>query len=233
MMTLIRQRLPAVAGILYSSAGFVLLMGIITAETKYPIFRHYTTRQEISDLGGTRPPQGLVTQPSAMIFDTTMLIAGVLLLAGAFALWRLYRDRVLTVVSTLFGAGTLGVGIFPGNTSPHPLAAMIAFVFSALTAIAVFRVTSAPFRYMSLSVGLLSLIALGVGLLGDNSPVAKSIGLGGVERWVVFPMILWLAFFGGHLLASRHRMQPELHGPAAMDGSTGAQADPHPVVPTP
>ena len=70
-------------------------MGIITAETKYPVFRHYTTRQEISDLGGTSPPQGLVTQPSAMIFDATMLIAGVLLVAGAFALWRLYRNRVL------------------------------------------------------------------------------------------------------------------------------------------
>jgi hypothetical protein len=58
-----RQRLPAAAGILYSSAGLVLLIGIITAETTYPIFRHFTTRQEISDLGGTRPPHGLVTQP--------------------------------------------------------------------------------------------------------------------------------------------------------------------------
>jgi hypothetical membrane protein len=145
MMTLIRQRLAAVAGILYSSAGFVLLMGIITAETKYPIFRHYATRQEISDLGGTRQPQGLVTQPSAMIFDTTMLITGVLLLAGAFVLWRLYRDRMLTVVSTLFGAGAFLVGIFPGNTTPHVYVALIAFVFAPLTAIAVFRVTSGPF----------------------------------------------------------------------------------------
>jgi hypothetical protein len=51
---------------------------------------------------------------------------------------------------------------------------MIAFVFSALTAIAVFRVTSAPFRFMSLSVGLLSLVALIVSFLGDSSPVAAS-----------------------------------------------------------
>src|ERR1700750_2547265 len=93
MTSLIRQRLPSVAGVLYSSAGFVLLMGISTAETKYPVFRHYTIRQEISALGGTRPPQGLVTQPSAMIFDTTMLIAGVLLLAGAFALWGAFPGR--------------------------------------------------------------------------------------------------------------------------------------------
>ena len=196
MMTAIRQRLPVVAGVLYSCAGFVLLMGIITAETKYPVFRHYTTRQEISDLGGTRPPHGLVTQPSAMIFDTTMLIAGVLLLAGAGALWRLYRNRLLTVVSTLFGAGALLVGIFPGNTTPHPFAAMIAFVFSALTAIAVFRVTSAPFRFMSLAVGL-----------------------------------LWLAFFGGYLLASGHRLQPDRHGPAAADKPADTQADPRAAVP--
>jgi hypothetical membrane protein len=201
-------------------------MGIITAETKYPNFRHYTTRQEISDLGGTRPPHGLVTQPSAMIFDTTMLIAGVLLLAGAFALWRLYRDRLLTVAAALFGAGTFLVGIFPGNTTPHPFAAMIAFVFSALTAIAAFRVTSAPFRVMSVFAGLLSLAALIAGELGDNSPVVKSIGIGGTERWVVFPVILWLVFFGGYLLASGHRT-------AAVDGSAGAQAEPRAMVPTP
>jgi hypothetical membrane protein len=233
MMTPIRQRLPAVAGGLYSCAGFVLLMGIITAETKYPVFRHYTTRQEISDLGGTRPPHGLVTQPSAMIFDTTMLIAGVLLLAGAFALWLLYRDRLLTVVAALFGVGALGVGIFPGNTTPHPYVAMIAFVFSALTAIAAVRVTSAPFRYTSLAVGLLSLAALIAGELGDNSPVVKSIGIGGTERWVVFPIILWLAFFGGYLLASGHRRPPDRHGPAAVDGSAGAHAEPPAVVPAP
>ncbi len=215
MMAVIRRQLPPAAGILYSSAGFALLMGIVTAETKYPLFRHYTTRQEISDLGGTRPPQGLVTQPSAMIFDITMLIAGVLLLAGSLALWQLYRDRVLTAMSALFGAGALGVGIFPGNTSPHPIVAMIAFVFSALTAIAAVRVTSAPFRFMSLAVGLLSLAALLAAELGDNSPAVKAIGIGGVERWVVFPVILWLVFFGGYLLASRHRGQPERHAGAA------------------
>ena len=232
MTSPIRQRLPSVAGILYSSAGFVLLMGIITAETKYPVFRHYTTRQEISDLGGTRPPQGLVTQPSAMIFDTTMLIAGVLLLTGAFALWRLYRHRVLTVVSALYGAGVFLVGNFPGNTTPHPYVAMIAFVFAALTAIAVFRVTSAPFRFMSLFAGLLSLVALIAGELGDNSTFVKSIGIGGTERWQVFPIILWLAFFGGYLLASGHRTQPDGRGPAAAAGSTDAPVDPHAVVPS-
>jgi hypothetical protein len=81
-------------------------------------------------------------------------------------------------------------------------------------------------------VGLLSLVALIAGELGDNSPVVKSIGIGGTERWVVFPIILWLAFFGGYLLASGHRLQPDRHGPATADRSTGAQAEPRAVRPT-
>jgi hypothetical protein len=38
---------------------------------------------------------------------------------------------------------------------------------------------------------------------------------------VVFPVILWLPFFGGYLLASGHRTQPDRHGPAAVDGQGG------------
>ena len=53
------------AGALSSSAGLMLLMGILTAEMKYPAWRHYSTRQEISDLGGTDPPHSIITSPSA------------------------------------------------------------------------------------------------------------------------------------------------------------------------
>jgi hypothetical protein len=85
---------------------------------------------------------------------------------------------------------------------------------------------------MSLGVGLLSLVALIAGELGDNSLFVKSIGIGGTERWQVFPLILWLAFFGGYLLAWRQRTQPDGSGPAAADGSADAPVDPHAVVPS-
>jgi hypothetical protein len=35
---------------------------------------------------------------------------------------------------------------------------------------------------------------------------------------VVFPIILWLAFFGGYFLAPGRRTQPDQRGPAAVDG---------------
>jgi hypothetical protein len=96
-----------------------------------------------------------------------------------------------------------------------------------------FRVTSGPYRFMSLFAGVLSLAALIAGELGDNSFFVKSIGIGGTERWQVFPIILWLPFFGGYLLASGHRRPPDRHGPAAVDGSAGAHAEPPAAVPAP
>jgi hypothetical membrane protein len=179
-------------------------MGILTAEMKYPSWRHYSTRQEISDLGGTDPPHSIITQPSATIFNVTMLVAGVLILAATWAVWRYYRHRVLAVMSALFGAGVFLVGVFPGNTGDtHAWVAMVAFVFSGVTAVTAFKVTAAPFRWMSLAIGAVSLAFLVIGELGESSFAATSIGLGGVERWIVYPVILWLPFFGGHLLGAR------------------------------
>ena len=43
-------------------------MGIITAEALYP-GTFSTGANEISDLGGTRPPNSVILQPSATIFN--------------------------------------------------------------------------------------------------------------------------------------------------------------------
>jgi hypothetical membrane protein len=60
------------SGLLLFLAGSIALMGIITAEAFYP--SSYTTfHSEISDLGATKPPNSLIYQPSASIFNITML----------------------------------------------------------------------------------------------------------------------------------------------------------------
>jgi hypothetical protein len=35
-------------------------------------------------------------------------------------------------------------------------------------------------------------------LLGDASPTTF-LGIGGVERWIVYPVVLWITAFGGYL----------------------------------
>jgi hypothetical protein len=62
-------------GSLLTLAGVTILMGIITAEALYPT-TFTTGGNEISDLGGTRPPNSLIFQPSAMIFDLSMWPSG-------------------------------------------------------------------------------------------------------------------------------------------------------------
>ena len=62
--------------------GATILMGIITAEALYP-GTFSTGANEISDLGGTRPPNSVILQPSATIFDVSMALIGSLVMAGS------------------------------------------------------------------------------------------------------------------------------------------------------
>ena len=103
-------------GSLLTIAAVTILMGIITAEALYPIA--YTTGgSEISDLGGTRPPDSLIFQPSATIFDVSIAAIGILVMAGSWFVHRAFGRRSVTIPMTILGIGALGVGLFPGNTA--------------------------------------------------------------------------------------------------------------------
>ncbi len=186
-------------GSLLFLAGTVILMGIITAEAFYP--RPYSTAaNEISDLGGTEPPNSLVFQPSAAVFDSSMIVVGLLVIAGSWFVHRALTRRSVTIPIALLGVGALGVGIFPGNTgTPHALFAMLTFVAGGVAALTGSRVATPPFRYLSILLGAASLVSLVAYLfLGDSNPMA-GLGIGGIERWIVYPIVLWVTAFGGYL----------------------------------
>lgn len=95
-------------------AGATVLMGIITAEALYP-GTFSTGANEISDLGGTRPPSSVILQPSATIFDVSMALIGLLVTAGAWFVHRAFGRRSVTIPLATLGLGALGVGLFPGT----------------------------------------------------------------------------------------------------------------------
>ena len=72
------------AGALLAVGGSAILMGIITAEALYPA-PYSTFDNEISDLGATRPPNSVILQPSASIFNLTMIVTGLLIVGGMLA----------------------------------------------------------------------------------------------------------------------------------------------------
>jgi hypothetical membrane protein len=196
-------RLVSIAGALLVLAGCVALMGIISAETFYP---GYTTAQnEISDLGATRPPNSVILQPSATIFNLTMLATGLLVVGAAVALYRAGFTWIATVPLGLFGLGAFLVGVFPGNWGDiHALSALLTFVAGGVTAIAAVTVVRGPLRVIAPVLGAVSLLTLvSVFVLGDASPMAV-FGPGGLERWVAYPDLLFVIAFGGYLMGDAH-----------------------------
>jgi hypothetical membrane protein len=196
-----------VAGAVLFGAGALALLGIITAEALYPV-TYTTSGNEISDLGGTRPPAAIVFQPVATIFNVTMLATGLLAVIGALAGHRAFGRRLVTVPTAILGLAVLGVGVFPGNTgAPHAIAAMVAFVSGGVAAVCSTVVVGAPLRYAFAGLGALNLVSLAsYFLLGDASPFWV-LGVGGAERWVAYPIMLWLMGFGGYLAG---RAEPTL-----------------------
>ena len=155
---------------------------------------------KISDLGGTRPPNSVILQPSATIFNLAMTVVGVLIVAGSWFVQRALGRRSVTIPIAVLGVGALGVGLFPGTpatlmrSSRWSRSSRVGSLLSARPDVA-----TAPFRYISFLLGAASLATLGTYmLLGDASPMAM-LGIGGVERWIVYPVVLWITAFGGYL----------------------------------
>src|SRR6056297_2934569 len=142
------SRSTAVAGVALLLTGGISLLGIITAEAYHP---DYATTQEISDLGSTAPPDPVSYEPTATIFNGTMLISGALVLVAAYVLSRAGRPRVLWLPLGIFGFGVFGVGVFPGDVTPwHGLFALVTFVSGGVAAVLSSRATPKPFSWLCL-----------------------------------------------------------------------------------
>lgn len=198
-----RARATAAAGCLLIAAGFAILMGIITAEALFPV-PYDTAENTVSDLASTWQPGSVVRQPSATIFNLTMIGSGLLIAAGSLFYRRAAGARGVWIPLLVLGVAVFLVGIFPGENidgtpssqGVHPIVSMIAFLSGGLTGILAFRVTSAPFRHLSLALG-----GIAIAFLIMSGPLENTtLGSGGVERWVAYPVVLWLVAFGGYLL---------------------------------
>lgn len=183
------------AGLSLAGVGVASVLGIVTAEALYPGYS--TSRQTISALGAAGASTGPV-EPSATVFNAAMIVSGLLALVAAAGLRGAGGPRTLVAVVAVTGLGVAGVGVFPAqHGAVHALAAFVTFGGGGLSAVLVATVATGPFRYVSLVLGVVALVALGAFLgLGGSTPL----GIGGLERWVSYPIQLWTLAFGGYLL---------------------------------
>lgn len=187
-------------------AGTLLLVGAsqfaiasTIAEAIYPGYS--VSANYISDLG-------VWSKPSAVIFNPSIMLFGLFILASSYFIFKQFGMRPVTALLVSSGAGTLGVGIFPENTFIingipiiHGVAALLAFAGGALAAITAYKITKPPLRYISIILGLTSLTVLFLLVLTRDSG-GLGLGVGALERIVVYPNLIWMIGFGGYLLGN-------------------------------
>jgi len=178
------------AGLLLFAGTTQFAIGMIIAEAVDPTYSVRTNY--ISDLG---------VRAGAAVFNSSIIILGIAILATSWFLFRAFKDRILMIVVLLAGVGAVGVGVFTESYgSIHTIVSFITFLFAGLSAILAFRILRPPLSYLSVLLGAASLIALG--LYATNNYLG--LGNGGMERMIVYPVLTWGISFGGYLLGMSH-----------------------------
>jgi hypothetical membrane protein len=85
----------------------------------------------------------------------------------------------------------------------HELVSMATFLSGGLAAILTARLSSRVLRPVHVALGTVVLTFLLGAIFLAGLPVFDRLGEGGVERWIVYPVILWTVVLGAGLASSR------------------------------
>jgi len=127
----------------------------------------------------------------------------VLILLGAWCAHRALHRKAVTIPTALLGLGVLGVGTFPlTNPGMHTGFALLAFFSGGIAVLPSARVTPSPFRQLWTILGVVSLVAISLGVFVPGWGPVAALGEGGIERWNSYPIVLWLVAFGSFLIST-------------------------------
>ena len=201
-----------------SKAGMAIFLGsaqfsicLVLAEIAFPNYNVSTNY--ISDLGAFCPSTGpCIIEPSANIFNGSIILLGLLILLGAYYLRRAFHSTPAAVVVALAGVGAMGVGLFPETTGIwHSVFSLIVFLFAGLSAVLTSRYQKRPMSYFSIVLGVMTLAALVLFIGGEY----LGLGAGGMERMVVYPTLIWSLGFGGHMMSTDDPTRPQPQAPSS------------------
>ncbi len=187
------------AGALLFFGAVQFITGMHIAEYLYPGYS--VSGNYISDLGATCRATCTVYQPSASIFNSSVILLGLFIVSSSYFIWREFHSSFIPLLFALSGLGAVGAGLFPETAGVfHVIFSFMAFFFGALGAIAASKLVRAPFSYFSVLLGMTSLIA--IVLFGAD--IYLGLGRGGMERMIAYPELLWTIGFGGYLMSFQH-----------------------------
>ena len=188
-----------IAGALIFVAVTQFVLSVIVSEALYSGYS--TSQNYLSDLG---------VGSSSMIFNSSVFLMGLLLIIGAYFLHRAFNFTLLTATLVLTAIGSMGVGIFTKDAyTIHSVAALLFFLFSGLSALFAvicsyvhgFKLMKMPFSAIAVILGLTELSGFVLFVGG----IYFGLGVGGMQRIALYPVLMWLTGFGGYLMAHPDR----------------------------
>ncbi|TLX98449.1 MAG: DUF998 domain-containing protein [Thaumarchaeota archaeon] len=196
-----RGREAKVAGAALFAGVVQFALAMFLAEFLYPGYS--VSGSAISDLGATCTKGVCHTvQPSSTIFNLSIILAGLLVLVSGYYLRRAVRANAIVAFTLTAGAAMVGVGVFPETFSViHGIVSLITFLSISFAAIAAYKVERSPLSYFSVLLGIFSLVATILYVDGEY----LGLGVGGMERMIVYPVLLWSIAFSGELIAEGHK----------------------------
>lgn len=187
-----------VAGALFAAAAGWFVTILMLAAALVPEYELGTT--SLSELG--------VAEESALVFNGSLLVVGILTVVGGYLFYRSHDTPWLLGMFCLAGLGAFGMGVFPDDYGAlHLVFVALAFLFYNLAAIGTGVRIRGPMVVVSVLMGAVGLVFAGILVLGitGNPEVYGPFGVGGIERMVLYPAMLWLLIFGGYMVASTGR----------------------------
>jgi len=190
----------------YKFAGTVLIIGTIQfflaitfAEALFPGYS--IGKNSLSYLGGSVP----LVEPSAMIFNASVLLFGLLGILAVYLILKSGGCRLFSSCLLISSLGAIGVGLFPEYTgNVHMYFAFTTFLFGSLATIFSYRLgLNIPMVIISMVLGAVSLITIIIllvfGPTSASNPLIAFLGVGGNERLIAYPIVLYLIALGGYL----------------------------------
>jgi hypothetical membrane protein len=179
------------------------------------------TQNYISDLGANACgvfAGRYVCSPWHLVFDVSIVVFGLLLILGIILVRTAFPARTTRTVGlgllVAASLGAIGVGLFPETyiLEAHVISAAIAFVGGGIAllvlGVAMFRDTRWDgYRAYTMLSGLVGLIAFALFEAKTYGPL----GVGGMERLIVAPILLWSVVVGIHLAGIPTYAPPGVH----------------------
>ena len=175
--------------------GLEILFLVHLSELLYPGYS--ISANYISDLG-------VGPMPSSAIFTVAVILFGLMALVAAALLRLKNKKSLICLLLALSGIGAIGVGVFNEDYIPlvHRASALMAFLFGNLAALYSYRMVRPPLACVFALLGLIGLSALA--LYGGRTYLG--LGVGGMERMILYPAMFWAIGFGAYLSAEENRM---------------------------